>query len=273
MIVRPFNVLIGAASVLLGALVSTTSPPVTPVLLACISAALVMAGGNAINDYHDADIDRLNKPSRPIPAGQVSRVNAQRLAIILFVLGVFLSIFLSWECFVIAVFAAGGLILYSARLKKTFLWGNVVVSWFTAMSFIYGGLAAGAWHLAVIPAVFAFLFHLGREIIKDVEDQAADREASARTLPIQTNVRYALVIITIVFCLLIGLTFVPYFLKIYNLLYLIAVVIGVDLVVTGVIYSIWRNASTESMRRASLILKFDMIFGLLAIYLGSLGSG
>ncbi len=266
---RPVNVLLGAASIAVGAWLTAGVQWSAELGLACLSGALVMAGGNCINDYFDAEIDAVNKPFRPIPAGRVSAGYAVSWASILLVLGVFLSIFLNWTAFVLALSVALGLVLYGWRLKRSFLLGNLAVSLFSAIAFVYGGVAVGRWQLTFFPACFAFLFHLGREIIKDVADRDADRVAAARTLPILHGPEKALVLASTVFAALICLTFVPYALDVYGRSYLVVVVTGVDLVLVGIIYFLLNDPPVATLNRVSTILKIDMLVGLFAIYLGS----
>ncbi|TDI80130.1 MAG: geranylgeranylglycerol-phosphate geranylgeranyltransferase, partial [Caldithrix sp.] len=99
-LVRPVNIFIGALTVFVGAVITGTIHPLEKVVLACISGSLIMAGGNGINDYFDLEIDRVNKPFRPLPSNIVTTKGVLSFAIILFALGVFLSIFI----FPVAVF-------------------------------------------------------------------------------------------------------------------------------------------------------------------------
>ncbi len=267
-LIRPVNVLVGAASVFVGAFVTGALRPPGAIVLACISGALIMAGGNVINDYCDIEIDRVNKADRPLPSGRISPGHALRLSIILFVLGIFFSIFINSAALLIAIFVALGLVFYSFRLKRTLLAGNIAVSLFSALAFLYGSLAVDRWQQALIPAGFAFLFHLGREIVKDVQDQAADLTGAATTLPIRFGTRTALAVASGVFSLLILATLVPYCMSMYDDLYLPVVLVGVDLVIVIMLYLMWTNPSPESLGRVSNILKADMVVGLLALYLG-----
>ncbi len=267
---RPLNALLAALSVLLGAALSGSVENLAAVTFACVSGALIMAGGNVVNDYYDVEIDAINKPHRPLPAGQVSLTEAIRFAIILFTLGLFLSIFITWMSFGVAFGVSAGLYFYAFRLKRCVLWGNVAVSAFSALAFVYGGLAAGGWSGAVIPGVFAFLFHLGREILKDVEDFEADRANNARTLPVVHGKRRALLLATVVLGILIVLTILPYIRGVYSKAYLAVVVPGVDFVLIGCLFFVWRDPVPDMLRRISMILKADMLVGLLAIWVGSL---
>ncbi len=229
-----------------------------------------MAGGNAINDYFDVDIDRLNKPWRPLASDRVKVKEAMIFSIILFVLGIFLSIFIHPTASLVAILVSLGLVLYSARLKRTILIGNLAVSGFSAMAFVYGALSVGRWRESVIPAGFAFLFHLGREIIKDVEDAKADEACSVQTLPVRFGSKVAVVTATCVFGTLIFFTLVPYLFGIYGKGYLWTVLIGVDLVLVLTLAWVWYRPFGPNLSKVSVILKADMFVGLAAIYLGTL---
>lgn len=268
LLIRPINIFIGALTIWVGACLSGAIYPFVKVVLACVSGSLIMAGGNVINDYFDVEIDRVNKPFRPLPSKVVAAKGALSFAIILFALGVFLSIFIFPSAVFVAVITSIGLFFYSAKLKQTVFLGNIAVSLFSASAFVYGGIAVGRWHGALVPAGFAFLFHLGREIIKDIEDQSADKTVSAQTLPLKFGTKTALKVTTVVFLSLILFTFFPYIFGIYEEIYFWVVLIGVDLVIVAALGFMWKHPSPESLRRISATLKADMPIGLLAIYLG-----
>jgi geranylgeranylglycerol-phosphate geranylgeranyltransferase len=264
---RPPNNLITALSVLVGAAVSGGTESWAKVLFACLSALFISAAGNSINDFFDLKIDRINKPHRPLPAGEVSSVSALRFSISLFALGIALSFLIKPVHILVALAASGLLITYSRFLKKRFIWGNLAVSTVCALAFLYGGLVADDFRLSLIPAAFALLFHLGREILKDVEDRRGDRTSGASTVPIKLGVDFSLGVCTSVFLGLIVLTTFPYLLNIFSLLYL-TVVVAVDLIIAYVVWSMWKNRSSANLHRLSNILKADMVLGLVAIYLG-----
>ena len=266
---RPLNCLIAAASILLGAFITGDIDSPWPIFLACLSGMLIAAGGNAINDYYDAGIDRINRPLRPIPSGKVSRIQALMMSMVLLAIGTVLGWALGWKTGLIASGSAMTLILYSMYLKSRTLVGNMSVGFIASLAFIYGGLAYDRFHETLIPAWFAFLFHLGREIIKDVEDMAGDQAGNVRTLPIQYGKRMALATASLVFILLIISTLLPFFLNIYGAVYLWVVILGVDCLLLYVIFSMWRDPQPARLGHLSFLLKVDMLVGLLAIYLGS----
>ncbi len=265
---RPPNNFITALSVFIGATVSGDIETGERILLACISAWFISAGGNTINDFFDVNIDKINKPGRPLPRGSISPKSALAFSIFLFSMGFFLSFWIKPFSPFIASLACGLLIAYSYALKKTMLWGNLTVSVVSALAFIYGGIATEDFRLSMIPAAFALLFHLGREILKDIEDIKGDSSVGASTLPLKLGVKFSLDICTLVFLFLMVLTTLPYFLHIFSFIYLLAAVLGVDTVLVYVIRSMRHDHSSKNLHRLSNILKIDMIVGLVAIFLG-----
>ncbi|MBC8186530.1 geranylgeranylglycerol-phosphate geranylgeranyltransferase [candidate division KSB1 bacterium] len=265
---RPLNVFIAMLSIFIGAFITGTISPLLKVIFACISGGLIAGGANVINDYFDVEIDKINKPHRPIAAGAISLKQAFAYSVFLYFIGIVFGWLVNWQAFVISVFSSILLFLYSAKLKRTVLWGNLSVSLLTALAFIYGGIAVNRLSYAIIPAVFSFVYHLGREIIKDVEDIEGDRADKITTFPIVYGAIPALKLATVVYLILILFTIIPFVLKIFGLYYLIVVIGIVDVVVIYVLISMWKNYQSDHLSRLSIILKLNMFAGLVAIYCG-----
>ena len=259
---------IGSISIFIGALVAGTLQPFQKVVLACISGALIAGAGNSINDFYDVEIDKINKKNRPIPCGNLSRNEALLFSLMLFGSGVAVSIRINAIAFSVALSSSLLLVLYSAYLKRTVVFGNLTVSFISGLAFIYGGVAVGRFFAALIPAGFAFMFHWAREIIKDMEDMEGDKTNNAITLPVKHGKKPALVLASSIFLILILTTFCPYVFRVYGLVYLICVIVGVDTVIAYVIVSMWKNSNPTNLGRLSTLLKIDMLAGLVAIYTG-----
>ena len=191
-------------------------------LLAALSAALINGAGNAFNDLMDIDIDRINRPLRPLPAGRLSPSAARMQSLLLALAGSALAFWLSLWHGLIALVVVALLAVYSVSLKNSLLWGNVLVAFVGAIAFPYGALAAGDLGRSWIPALFAFLFHLGREIVKDIEDVAGDQIRGERTLPLAWGRAQAAVLAALVYLVLVGFTWMPFFMGFYGALYALA---------------------------------------------------
>ena len=77
---RPFTLVAPALGFLSGALTAVGAAPREPwaasllvsPLLGSAMAALLNAGNNALNQIYDLEIDRVNKPKRPLPSGRLT---------------------------------------------------------------------------------------------------------------------------------------------------------------------------------------------------------
>jgi geranylgeranylglycerol-phosphate geranylgeranyltransferase len=265
---RPGNVLIAFLTIFIAAAVARRLQINRDILLAAFSTALITTGANVINDICDVVIDKINKPDRPLPAQKLSTMEALMYFIIVYIIGWVLAALINASMFIIAVSVSILLIFYSLKFKRTILFGNLVVSFSTAMAFIYGGLAVGRVKATLFPAVFAFLFHLGREIIKDLQDIHGDRQAGAVTFAVKYGHKPSVYLTLFVFLILILVTLIPYILTIYSLVYLLVVILGIYPVLGWVLYIAWRTPEPKNLGLASLVLKADMLVGLVAIYVG-----
>lgn len=81
-IVRPSNVALFFLSILLGAFVTAGVEAFreAKVWWAALSGTLVGAAANVINDVMDIEIDRINKPKRPLARGALTAKEALVLA-------------------------------------------------------------------------------------------------------------------------------------------------------------------------------------------------
>ncbi len=266
---RPLNVIIAIATILIAALVSGNFQWNEKLLYACLTAGLITCGANIINDIFDVEIDRINKPGRSLPSGKITIQTATIYFIISYSAALVFAVLSGWRMMLIAIVIAGLLFSYSAYFKRTVLWGNIIVSFSSAVAFVYGAMAVGDWRAGIIPLVFAFLFHFGREIIKDMQDLKGDLSQKAITFPGKFGITNSALLVTVLFLLLVGLTFVPYIFSIYNLSYLIIVLLGVDSVLISVSIMIWFRRDEKTLGKVSHLLKLDMFVGLLCIYIGA----
>ncbi|MBL7996725.1 geranylgeranylglycerol-phosphate geranylgeranyltransferase [bacterium] len=271
-ILRPVNMIISFSAVYLVLFLSGAqqNPGLwLHALYAALSASLICGGSNIINDFFDIEIDKINRPERAMAQGLISKRTALVYWAVINIIGLSFSIWIGIECFLIALFSVALLFVYSSYLKRTPLMGNLTVSFFTGLAFIYGGVAVGQWRLAVIPAVFAFLFHWGREILKDIEDMEGDRRMLARTFPIEYGIRSALILTTLIFLVLVAVTVWVFLVDFYNLIYFLIVLVGMYPALLYTLISMWRDHSKNNISRLSFLLKIEMFIGLLAIYFGS----
>jgi len=268
---RPINGLIAFISVFLGAMFARgIGLAGMDTFIVAISALLILSAGNGFNDYCDHEIDRINKPQRPIPSGRIGRHEALIFSLVLLGLGTGLGFLVNRYAVAIATFVSSCLVVYAIWLKRTPFAGNLVVGLLTGLTFIAGGVAVASIRGTLVPATFAFLFTTAREIVKDIEDIEGDRRNNARTIAVLWGKRAAVCIALCFMFAVIAFSPIPYLLNWYSWRYLPTVVIGVDLVLIYFAIRLWRDASTENSAKIQRWMKWDIFVGLGAIYLGSL---
>lgn len=267
---RPINVLITFVSIPVACWIAggTVSSRLF-FFLAGITGALVSAGANAINDAFDVDIDRINRPDRPLPRGVLTQHDARRMWLIVSIAALGINLFLNSTALLVAILSIALLYFYSARLKRTVLAGNLVIGLMTGMAFIYGGVVVGRIERAIVPAIFAFLVNLAREVLKDIEDMEGDRKENAVTLPVKYGVKMSLVLATVSLLLLIGTTIAVVIFALYHPAFLY-IVLAADCLICASIILMWRDHSSSTINRVSTILKISMVIGLLSIIIGSI---
>jgi len=268
LISRPANVFIAALSIFIAVLITGTIQPIIKVIFACISGSMIMAGSNTINDYFDLEIDKINRPDRPLVKGVISPNFAYRLALIEFIFGILISILIGKPAFIIVVFMSLLLIIYSRYIKQLPLIGNLVVSFSAGMVFIFGGVAVNRVRFTIVPAILAFFYHLGREMLKDVQDMKGDAQMNAKTLPIIFGKTNSLTLITLNILVLMIILPLPYVYQWYDINYLMTAIIGIYPVLIYAIVSMWKRPTPRNLGIISQVLKIDMLVGLLALYLG-----
>jgi geranylgeranylglycerol-phosphate geranylgeranyltransferase len=264
-----------AVGVWLGGYLSNGMKQEPDIFFASLAAALVCGGGNALNDYLDIESDKINHPRRPLPSGDLPPYMAIIIVLVFNIAAIVSAILVDSVVLVIVVCAIVALAVYDFRLKKLPLIGNLIVSILGGMTFIVGGLAIDKSSIFIlpgvmIPAVFAFLFHLGRELLKDIADFDGDIKTDCRTLVSIMSRKSVMIFISVLYSLLILLTLIPIFEMWYRPIYGYIAVGLVDIPLGSIIFYIWWSKSTGRFPFGGKVLKLLMVFGLLAFYFGKI---
>lgn len=186
-LIRPVNCTMIGFAVIVGAFVS--KPPSVSALqlaLGFLTGFFICAYSMAVNDVYDLEVDKVNRPDRPIPSGRVSQGEASRLSSAVLVAGMGCSL-LSLNPLAVAIAAAYAFLswLYNSRAKRTGLPGNLIVASSLAIPFIYGGAVAGGsigGSLLLMMALTAFFSGVGREVVKAMADVEGDAKRSVNSV-------------------------------------------------------------------------------------------
>lgn len=167
--------------------------------LGCLMAAVLNAASNGLNQIYDREIDRVNKPKRPLPSGQMSVGQAWRFTLVSYALALVLAFLVKpaayRECFVIVLTATVLTFVYSApplRTKRFAVWANLTIAVPRGVLLKVAGWSAVKTVLDVEPWFIGLifgLFILGASSTKDFSDIEGDRGGGCITLPIRYGVR------------------------------------------------------------------------------------
>jgi len=93
------------------------SPHVLPLLAATGTSLCLYLFGLAINDLVDLEVDRIERPERPLPAGELTRPQVRMAAIALALSGLNLALAAGRSVLFLASVLAGLILAYNASLK------------------------------------------------------------------------------------------------------------------------------------------------------------
>jgi 4-hydroxybenzoate polyprenyltransferase len=157
-LLRPANVATALADVLAGfGVAGLQNRRALPWLL--LSTACLYAGGVVLNDVFDRELDREERPERPLPSGRVSLRTAALLGGCLLAAGVLAATQATWLAGAIAGAIAACVLVYDAWGKRHLAVGPLNMGACRALNLLLGVAAVpaavtGAWPLALIPLFY-----------------------------------------------------------------------------------------------------------------------
>jgi geranylgeranylglycerol-phosphate geranylgeranyltransferase len=224
---RPFTLLPPLLGIISGAICAwgsahnpdparaVTASVILTVALGSLCAAFLNAANNTLNQIYDLEIDRINKPNRPLVTGEVSIREAWIFTWIMYALGTiptwlvvahpyttlgqkFFAPLRAHECFFIYVIALISTFVYSVpafgRTKAHPIGANLTIAIprgcllkVAGWTMVANASYAEPWFIGSI----FMLFLLGAASTKDFSDMEGDRAGGCRTLPIRYGVRKA----------------------------------------------------------------------------------
>jgi len=129
---RVSNVFTAMADVLMGFLVAhQVLTPWQPLVCLLFASVCIYTAGMVLNDVYDIEIDRVERPERPLPAGDIPWSWARRLGFLLLGIGALAALasgawtlasvegWLAWRGGLIALLLVVSVLLYDGVLKKT----------------------------------------------------------------------------------------------------------------------------------------------------------
>ena len=249
-------------------------------LLSCIFMA---AGGNIINDFHDVDVDKINRPGRALVNASIfQRKTAYSIGLMLLMISLILGFLIGYQLEQLSYgffyfFAALALMAYSQKLKRQMLIGNLLVSLLSVLPYFLlfyvielssqVQMSLLIFRIFIFLMIMSFLLNFIREIIKDLEDMQGDYSAGCKTLPIEIGrerthfIVQGIIILSLLSVLICSLMFFDsYFATLFFGL-------GVGSPLLFVAYKVRKVRMSTNYHLLSQLLKLSMLIGLLLLIL------
>ncbi|WP_375325570.1 geranylgeranylglycerol-phosphate geranylgeranyltransferase [Flagellimonas sp. GZD32] len=272
-VVRGYNILvITLAQYLASIYILAPDTPLRDVVLdlnlflIVTASALTIASGYIINNFYDAEKDLINKPTKSMLDRLVSQRFKLTTYFILNFVAVFAASYISFRAVLFFSAYIFGIWIYSHKLKRIPLIGNLVSSTLAIAPFFVVFVYYGNFQTVIfVHAIFLFLLILAREMIKDLESMPGDVAQNYKTIPIIYGPKTSKTIIG----LLIVLTLIPALLliKTFDVGYMYLYFSGCILLLVLFLVLLWKAEAKKHYVWLHNILKFIIVAGVLSILL------
>jgi len=231
-----------------------------------LASACVIAAGYIINNFYDAEKDKINRPAKAKLDGIVGQRTKLNIYFFLNFLGFIFGLLVSWRA---ALFFAIYIFLiwfYSHKLKKYPLTGLLSAAVLSILPFFVIFVYYRNFSKVIfVHAVFVFVVLLIRELIKELENLEGDILSNYKTTPIAYGELFTKKLITF----LLALAFVPmYILWTYpEISYMKYYFYGTAIVLIFFAFILWSRSSKKNYLLLHNIIKLVIIIGVFSLAL------
>lgn len=272
-IMRLHNAVMGSLTVVTSALLFTDN--ILVIFVGVLTYILIASAQNIINDIFDVEVDKINRPNRPIPSGDISIKEAYFLFYLYTSIGLILSALSSiWVSniypLIIALLMSVVGVLYSWKLKIMGFIGNITVGISFSMGYIYGVIISTnyfGWEGEILTALLLFSVSttllIAREIVKGIEDVVGDAVRDVKTLARSKGIRFASRTASIFYFLaLLGFTAL-FFFGVLNVYFLPFLIIGDIATIIAIYYALKGEIGASKASFWGKVGAFDGLVGFL----------
>lgn len=236
------------------------------ILLLALSSSLIIAAGYIINGFYDSEKDMINRPNVAMFNQLVSKPFRLYCFFGFNTLGVILAWLISKEIFIFMMLFSLGLWLYSHKLKRVLLVGNISATLLSIASIF----SICVYYNTITPFIilyigFIFLIELTREIVKDMIAMKGDMIMGYKTLPVEFGMPKTRKVIMALQILTISIPFFLYMIKGVSII-MLYFLFSAGLVAGSMIFLIDAE-KTATYSRVNGIYKFILLTGIMSIVL------
>jgi 4-hydroxybenzoate polyprenyltransferase len=123
LLIRLPNVFTTPSNILAGyfAAVTVAEANIAQLIALMVSSGLLYVGGIVLNDYFDIEIDKRERPTRPLPSGNISKRHALAIAIVALLIANTIALVVGPISLVVSLALTFAIIAYDHRLKHGIL--------------------------------------------------------------------------------------------------------------------------------------------------------
>ncbi|MDQ3727339.1 MAG: UbiA family prenyltransferase [Thermoproteota archaeon] len=123
LLIRLPNVFTTPSNILAGyfAAVTVAEADIVRLIALMVSSGLLYVGGIVLNDYFDVEIDKRERPSRPLPSGNISKRHALAIAMVALLIANTIALVVGPMSLAVSVVLTFTIIAYDYRLKHGLL--------------------------------------------------------------------------------------------------------------------------------------------------------
>jgi geranylgeranylglycerol-phosphate geranylgeranyltransferase len=269
---RPELPFAAGVCVVLGQIVALGNfPPLREIILGFMCGFFISGSAIVLNDYFDLEVDKINTPDRPLPAGIVSPSEAIVLTVIATAVGLTAAFMIGIPAFVLCVIFWVIGFLYNWKFKEAGLPGNLMVSSSVAITFILGGIAvAEPWNKVVwLFGLMAFFIDLGEEIAGDAMDIEGDKKRNSKSIAIVRGRSFALTVSSLLFGVVVLISFIPVIFGWLGASYLLMIFIT-DVLIVVFTTRLLKSKTSEEGVRSMRGIYLGALVGMLAFIIGQI---
>jgi 4-hydroxybenzoate polyprenyltransferase len=132
------------------AVIPTAAADSGQLLSLILSSIFLYVSGIVLNDYFDLEIDRKERPNRPLASGRIAKRNAMILAVVSIIAGNVFAMTASWASLLISAMLTSVIIAYDFRLKRSTVANPLSMGLARFLNIVLGG--SPALGMAMVPS-------------------------------------------------------------------------------------------------------------------------
>lgn len=235
-------------------------------LMLVLASTATIAAGYIINNFYDSEKDLINRPRKTMLDRLVSQNTKLSFYFVLNFLAIVFASYVSFKAVIFFSIYIFAIWLYSHRLKKQPIVGNLVSAVLTVTPFFAIFIYYQNFETVIFAhAIFLFLLVSMRELTKDLENIKGDLALNYRTVPVIHGERISKQMLTImaVLTMLSGVVLILFF-KIGHMYYFFYLSIALLLIF---LFILWKSSSKTHYLVLHNIIKFIIVAGVFSILL------